>query len=320
MMGLGRMGNPRKYFVLAAFSALALSSCQAAEPAPDASAAAAEAPPVVSIRADRPAPEQTPPAEPAPEPEPSVAAIGPPAAAPTPSKRKPGVWRSIKTDRPYVALTFDDGPHPQNTPRLLDMLRERGVPATFYVVGRSVDTHPEIVRRMVREGHEVANHTWNHSYLTRLGAAGVKSQIEQTERAIRAATGVGSTNMRPPYGATNAALNRRMNEEFGMDVVLWSVDPQDWRHRNAGRVASFIIENTKPGDIILAHDIHVTTVDAMPRVLDALLAKGFRFVTVSELLAMDGKAAPQRTEVAEAAASGGVVVSAAEGGGAAGTE
>lgn len=187
-----------------------------------------------------------------------------------------------------IAMTFDDGPHPKLTPQLLDILKERGIKATFYVIGKNVAAYPEIVRRMVDEGHEVANHSWSHPKLTGLSAQGLKSEIEKTSKAIEDATGQRPLTMRPPYGATNKALEKKMDEEFGMKVIMWSVDPQDWRYRNAKRVASHITENTKAGDIVLAHDIHATTVAAMPEALDSLKAAGFQFVTVSNLLAMEG--------------------------------
>jgi peptidoglycan-N-acetylglucosamine deacetylase len=219
------------------------------------------------------------------QPENTLASLPKPAPIAAPRKHS---YNNVKTRGNHIAITFDDGPHPQLTPKLLDMLKDHGIRATFYVIGANVEKYPEIVKRMVAEGHEVGNHTWNHPSLTKLSTARVKSEMDRTTRAITDASGIAPVTMRPPYGATNASLNRRMNQEFSLPVIMWSVDPQDWRYRNASRVASHIIENTKPGDIVLAHDIHPTTVAAMPRSLDALKAKGFEFVTVSELIEMDG--------------------------------
>ncbi len=196
-----------------------------------------------------------------------------------------------------IAITFDDGPHPQLTPKLLDLLKDRGIKATFYVVGKNVEAYPEITKRIVDEGHELGNHTWNHPALTKIGAAKVKSEMDRTTAIISKTTGVTPATMRPPYGATNASLNKKLDEEYGMKVILWSVDPQDWKYRNAERVASQLIENTKPGGILLAHDIHASTIAAMPRTLDALTAKGFKFVTVSELLAKDGPVEVVKKEI-----------------------
>jgi peptidoglycan/xylan/chitin deacetylase (PgdA/CDA1 family) len=196
-------------------------------------------------------------------------------------------YRSCNVEGMSIAITFDDGPHPNLTPRLLDMLKERGIKATFFVVGRNVEEYPAIVARMAAEGHEVANHSWSHPSLTKLGFESFRKQIENTNDAIAKATGKRPVLMRPPYGATSVGLNKRLNEQFGLKVILWSVDPRDWKYRNSNRVYNWIIQNTRPGSIIVAHDIHGTTVAAMPATLDALLAKGYKFATVSELIAME---------------------------------
>jgi len=223
-----------------------------------------------------------------PEPElaaPAVAALPPPPARRAAPKHS---YNSVGTSQPVVAMTFDDGPHPELTPKLLDILKKRNIRATFYVIGRNVAAYPEIARRIVEEGHEIGNHTYTHPALSKIGAARVKTELDKTTQIIKQITGVTPKTMRPPYGATNTSLNRRINDEFSMPVIMWSVDPQDWRYRNASRVSSHIISNSKPGDIILAHDIHPSTIAAMAPALDALLAKGLRFVTVSELLEYDG--------------------------------
>ncbi len=196
-------------------------------------------------------------------------------------------YNSCNVEGMSIAITFDDGPDPELTPRLLDMLKDRGVKATFFVVGKNVEEYPSIVGRMALEGHEVANHSWSHPALTKLGFESFRKQIENTNEAIAKAAGKRPVLMRPPYGATSVTLNKRLNEQFGLKVILWSVDPLDWKYRNSNRVYSSIIQNTRPGSIILAHDIHATTVAAMPATLDALLGKGYKFVTVSELIAME---------------------------------
>ncbi|MFM8365574.1 MAG: polysaccharide deacetylase family protein [Verrucomicrobiota bacterium] len=221
-------------------------------------------------------------------PSPSAVAV-PPVATPAP--RKP-TYNRCNVDGPILALTFDDGPHPKNTPRLLDLLKERGVKATFYVIGQNVVQYPEIARRIVEEGHEIGNHSYTHPALPKLSAARVTEEISKTNEAIQQAAGVLPTTMRPPYGATNAALTKRLNEEFQLPLILWSVDPLDWKIRKASHVSSHILQNATPGAIILAHDIHPSTVDAMPSTIDGLLAKGYKFVTVSELIALDRPETP----------------------------
>ena len=184
-------------------------------------------------------------------------------------------------------MTFDDGPHPKLTPMLLDIMKARGIKGTFFLVGKNVAEYPEIAQRIVAEGHEVANHSWAHPQLTKLAPDALKKEIADTNDAIHRATGIQTTIMRPPYGAINASITKRLNEEFGLTVALWSVDSLDWKIRNAAHVTKLITEKTAPGAIILAHDIHPSTVQAMPAVFDTLSAKGYKFVTMSELIALD---------------------------------
>jgi peptidoglycan-N-acetylglucosamine deacetylase len=197
----------------------------------------------------------------------------------------------------YIAITFDDGPHSQNTPRLLDMLRARNIKATFFVVGRNVDLYPGIARQIVAEGHEIASHTYTHRLLTKMGDDQVRQELDKTRDAIVKATGVQPRVMRPPYGALLQRQREWVHAEYGYPTVLWSVDPNDWQRPGSAAICSRILTQTSSGAIILAHDIHVGTVDAMPATLDGLLKKGYKFVTVSQLLAMqssggNGAAAP----------------------------
>ncbi len=213
-----------------------------------------------------------------------------PTATPISTPKPPRhAYNSVETDRKILAMTFDDGPHPKLTPQLLDILKERNIKATFYVVGTNVVEYPAIIERMIAEGHEIGNHTWNHPTLTKIGAAGVKSQMDRTTDAIVKTSGVRPATMRPPYGATNASLNKRLDEDYGFKVIMWSVDPLDWKYRNADRVTREILAGATPGGIILVHDIHASSVAAMPGTLDALKARGYEFATVSELLKMDGQ-------------------------------
>lgn len=219
-----------------------------------------------------------------------LAVIAPTAPRPA-APRKPS-YNSCNVEGPYLAITFDDGPHPKNTPRLLDMLKERGIKATFYVIGQNVVQYPEIMQRIIAEGHEIGNHSYSHPPLTKCSAAKIGEEIGKTNEAIEQACGVKPRTMRPPYGATNAAITQRLNDEYGLAVILWSVDPLDWKIRKASHVSNHILQNSKAGSIILAHDIHPSTIDAMPAVLDGLIAKGHKFVTVSELIAMDRPVGP----------------------------
>lgn len=259
-------------------------SAKKSAPAPQATPAPAAATP-----APAPAPEAAPaPATPAP----ATPAASTPATTPAAATQKV-TYSQCHVDGPYVAMTFDDGPHGVNTPRLLDMLKQRKIHATFFFVGQCVEEFPDIVKRIVAEGHEVANHSWSHPQLSKMGDAAVHEQLQKTHDAIVQACGVTPKIMRPPYGAFTQRQSNWANGNWGYKVILWDVDPLDWKVRNAEHVKAEILKQTVNGSIILSHDIHKTTVDAMPETLDALLAKGFKFVTVSELLAMDRPVAPK---------------------------
>lgn len=186
----------------------------------------------------------------------------------------------------YIAMTFDDGPQPQNTPRLLDMLRERNIKATFYVIGQSVDLYPAVVRRTVAEGHEMGNHSNTHRLLSKLSDSEILADLHRCENAIVRACGVKPPTMRPPYGGLLQRQREIVHAEFGYPIILWSVDPLDWKRPGASVVGSRILAGASAGGIVLSHDLHSQTVDAMPNTLDTLLRRGFKFVTVSQLLAM----------------------------------
>lgn len=192
----------------------------------------------------------------------------------------------------YIAMTFDDGPHPSNTPRLLEMLRARNIKATFYVVGRNVDEYPQIVRRTVAEGHEIGNHSYTHRLLSKMSDSAVLEDLARCRDAVGRAAGVQPRTMRPPYGGLLQRQRELVMAQFGYPTIMWNVDPLDWKRPGAGVVASRILGNTTPGSIVLAHDLHASTIDAMPAALDGLLQRGYRFVTVSQLLAMKSAGAP----------------------------
>lgn len=210
-------------------------------------------------------------------------------------------YSSVHVDGPYVAMTFDDGPHATLTPKLLDLLAEKKIKVTFFVLGENAERHPEILKRAVAEGHEIGNHSWSHPNLAKLSNDALRSQLQRTEDVIVRAIGQRPKLMRPPYGELTPKQRQWVNSEFGYKVILWDVDPLDWKQPGPSVVAQRIIGETKPGSIMLSHDIHAQTIAAMPATFDALLAKGFKFVTVSELLALETARAASpapRSEVA----------------------
>ncbi len=192
-------------------------------------------------------------------------------------------------------MTFDDGPHQTLTPKLLDLLAQKKIKATFFVLGENAQRHPEILQRAVAEGHEIGNHSWSHPNLAKLSNEALRSQLQRTDDVITQAIGLHPKIMRPPYGELTPNQRQWVNREFGYKVILWDVDPLDWKEPGPSIVAQRIIRETKPGSIMLSHDIHAQTITAMPETFDALLAKGFRFVTVSELLSRAVSSPPTPT-------------------------
>jgi peptidoglycan/xylan/chitin deacetylase (PgdA/CDA1 family) len=193
----------------------------------------------------------------------------------------------VHVDGPYIAITFDDGPSPVLTPRLLDILKEKGVKATFFVVGENAQNHPDILARAVAEGHEIGNHSWSHPQLSKISEARLQEEISNTSDAIFKATGKKPALLRPPYGAVNHHVRQVIQDQYRMKIIFWSVDPLDWKRPGATAVSQRILAGAKPGAIILSHDIHAGTVDAMAATINSLLEKGYRFVTVSELIEME---------------------------------
>ena len=231
------------------------------------------------------APAQEPAATPAPIANATPAPVADGAALQTPAAQI--TWSSVRVNGPFIAMTFDDGPSAKLTPKLLDLLAERHIHVTFFVVGENAKTHPEILKRAVAEGHEIGNHSWDHPDFARKSDDFVRSQLDRTNDAIKDAIGHVPTLMRPPYGSVTKDQRKWIAADYGFKIILWSVDPLDWRRPGPDIVHKRIVEGTRNGGIILSHDIHPGTVEAMPATLDELLGKGFKFVTVSELLAME---------------------------------
>jgi len=192
-------------------------------------------------------------------------------------------------------MTFDDGPSAKLTPQLLDILAAHHIHATFFVIGQNAADHPEILQLAVREGHEIGNHSWSHPAFGKMRDDRVRAELQKTDDAIKAAIGTRPSLMRPPYGSITAHEKQWIHAEFGYITILWDVDPLDWKRPGAEVVASRIERETRPGSIILSHDIHPGTIQAMPETFDQLQKKGFKFVTVSELISMGKPMEPKQT-------------------------
>ena len=184
-----------------------------------------------------------------------------------------------KRSRKAVALTFDDGPNPNTTPVALELLKKYNAKATFFMVGRSVAGNEEIIKQVVAEGHQIGNHSWSHPLLTKISLEQAKSQINDTTEALKKASGQDVHIMRPPYGGINATIQAAVDQSF----ILWDVDTLDWKYRNTASIMKEV-RKARPGSIILMHDIHQTSINALPTVLQYLTEQGFELVTIDELM------------------------------------
>lgn len=179
-----------------------------------------------------------------------------------------------------IAITFDDGPHPVYTEKLLDGLKERNVKATFFVLGEKVEAYPEIIERMQKEGHIIGNHTYTHIQLRSGNREIFREELIMTNQAISGITGQEVQYVRPPYGT----WDKKLEEELNMFPVLWNVDPNDWCTGNADKVTRAIVDKAKENSTILLHDCYQSSVDAALASIDILTERGYEFVTVEEIL------------------------------------
>ena len=185
---------------------------------------------------------------------------------------------------PLVALTFDDGPRTDATARLLDGLALREVPATFFVVGNRIAGNEALIRRMRDEGHQIGVHTFDHVEVTKLSRPDFDLQVGKTRALLASITGEGEFWLRPPYGKIDGSVRQWADGP----LILWSVDPEDWKDHDVNRIAGHILSHVQDGDIILMHDIFNSSVDAALPAVDALQAQGYGFVTVEQLLQARG--------------------------------
>jgi peptidoglycan/xylan/chitin deacetylase (PgdA/CDA1 family) len=183
-------------------------------------------------------------------------------------------------EAPKIALTFDDGPSTAWTPALLDGLKERGVKATFFLIGENADKNPEIVKRMAEEGHLIGNHTYHHVELTKVSENEARLELADTSAVIVRITGKEPEYMRPPFGA----WQRKLEQEIQMLPVLWTIDPLDWTTENQDEIVNKVVTEAEENDIILLHDCYKSSIEAGLRIIDILQEEGFMFVTVDELL------------------------------------
>ena len=183
-------------------------------------------------------------------------------------------------EHPKIALTFDDGPHAVYTPKLLDGLKKRGIHATFFLIGKNIEGNEELVKRIQEEGHLIGSHTYNHVQLNKLSESKARDEVLKGCNKIYETTGTYSSFVRPPYGAWKKNLDFCIT----MIPVSWNVDSLDWKTQNTEKIVKRVVKDVEEGDIILMHDIYASSVEAALRIVDILQEKGYKFVTVDELL------------------------------------
>ncbi|ALS02453.1 hypothetical protein ATZ33_13975 [Enterococcus silesiacus] len=202
-----------------------------------------------------------------------------------PDSIKDALPAPLDPNKKYISLTFDDGPNPETTPRLLNILKEKNVKATFFMLGQNVVKNEALVKRVADEGHEVASHSYSHPQLTGVDLQRVKDEVQKTDKAIYHAIGKLPTDFRPPYGA----VNKDVATIIGKPIIQWSVDSQDWQSHNAQAIIKRIDETAYNDTIVLMHDIHPETVDAVATVIDRLRGEGYEILPSKELLGNKAK-------------------------------
>lgn len=214
-------------------------------------------------------PAESPSASPSPE----------PTAEPSPTTEPAPDCAQVKC----IALTFDDGPWPETTAQLLDTLEREKVPATMFLVGQNAQRYPDLVEREQAMGLEIANHTLTHPNLKKSGAEKVRNELSQTNKILTGLTDTAPTLMRPPYGA-NSSTSDQISGELGLGVVQWTYSPIDWENKDAATITRLTVSGAEPNAIVLMHDTHTWTVDAVPQIITELRSQGYHFVTVTQLL------------------------------------
>jgi polysaccharide deacetylase family sporulation protein PdaB len=184
-----------------------------------------------------------------------------------------------------IALTFDDGPNPKTTPRVLNILEEQKVRATFFLIGQQAQRHPEVVKLIRQAGHQLGNHTYSHIKLNGVPSETIKQELEKTREILREITGETPVLFRPPWGFFDPRSLAQI-AQCKFNVVLWSVDSRDWSRAGAGAIKGNIFAKVQNGSIILCHDDHDQLVEALPDIIKGLKEEGYQFITVSEMMAL----------------------------------
>ena len=219
----------------------------------------------------------------------SILVLGALGVAAAEGRRAGAVYHCISTDRKVVALTFDDGPHPRRTPRILELLARHGVRATFFMIGKNIDYYRKAAELVAAEGHEIGNHTDTHPHMSRTSDAEIEKELLYAEQKIESLTGEKPRVFRPPEGNCPARL-APIAATRGYSVILWTVDSRDWAGTSASEIVENVMHNVRGGSILLFHDYTAGkngTLEALDILIPRLLSDGYGFLTVSELLAVN---------------------------------
>lgn len=187
------------------------------------------------------------------------------------------------TNNKLIALTFDDGPIDNVTPKILQLLKDEDIKATFFMIGTNVEKYPKIARKVAADGHEIANHSYSHANLNKLNKTNMKQQLIHSQKIIEQITNYKPKLFRPPYGEYNETVIN-LAEESKQEIIMWSVDSYDWKAKNKNTILDNTLKDLKPGSIILMHDIHEVTAESLPSLIKKLKSDNYEFVTVSELI------------------------------------
>jgi peptidoglycan/xylan/chitin deacetylase (PgdA/CDA1 family)/Tfp pilus assembly protein PilE len=191
-----------------------------------------------------------------------------------------GQLQTLDPNKKYISITFDDGPNPATTPQVLQILKEKNVTSTFFMLGQMAAENPTLAKQVAEGGHDIANHSWDHADMVNISADAVKDEFAKADKAIFDATGVLPTLVRPPYGAVNASVA----QIIGRPIIQWDIDSEDWKSKNAGVIMQRLQSTAFAGGIILMHDIQPATVEALPGLIDWLRGQGYEILPVSQLL------------------------------------
>lgn len=189
---------------------------------------------------------------------------------------------SLDPNKKTVAFTFDDGPNPKTTEKILNLLEQNKMHATFFMVGNRMENFPELVNKTLEKGNEIGSHSYSHTNMVRLTKEELEKEENQTKTIYKNITGKELFLLRPPYGNINTTMKKNLDYAF----VNWNIDTEDWRYRNANHIYQEVIDNLKDGDIILMHDLYDSTIQAVEKLLPELYAKGIQVTTVSELASL----------------------------------